>query len=71
MGSQFVPKGVECIISFDSEGFSIACPDYNKITKLDPWTTCMLQQIKKTIAGETIGEGEDEVGDDDFNLPVV
>ena len=52
---------IECVESYDPEGFATACFEYDRITKLDPWKTSMLVKIKRTIEGE----GEAGLGGDD------
>lgn len=57
-------KITECVEGYDSEGFSQALFEYDRISKLDPWKTSMLLKVKRGISDEG-GDGEDE---DDVDL---
>jgi len=52
---------IECLENFDSEGFATACFEFDRITKLDPWKTSLLVQIKRSVESS----GDDGLGDDD------
>lgn len=47
----------------DVEGFSTACFEYDRISKLNPWQTAILVKIKRSIDG-----GEDGSDDSDVDL---
>lgn len=46
---QLITNLLEAVDNFNSEDFSSACADFNKITPLDPWKTSMLLKAKKYI----------------------
>lgn len=56
---KFAGQLVETVMAMDSEGFSTACFEYDRISKLDPWKTSMLVKVKRSIES-----GEDEEEDD-------
>ena len=58
---KFARTLVECVEGFDAEGFATACFEYDRVSKLDPWKTSMLVQIKRSIQGEAGGGDDDEV----------
>jgi alpha-soluble NSF attachment protein len=55
---------IECVEGFDAEGFSTACFEYDRISKLDPWKTSVLVKVKRSIDDG----GDDEDDDDDVDL---
>ena len=61
---KFCRQLIECVEGLDAEGFSTACFEYDRISKLDPWKTSVLVKIKRSI--DDGGDGEDE--DDDVDL---
>jgi len=61
---KFCSALVECVESFDSDGFATACFEYDRISKLDDWKTSILVKVKKTIEDEAGIGGEVEDGDD-------
>lgn len=56
---KFCRELVDCVEGFDVEGFATACYEYDRISKLDPWKTSMLVKVKRSIQGETEGDGEE------------
>lgn len=52
---------VESVNGMDVEGFSTACFDYDRISKLDPWKTSMLVKIKRSIDDGDGADGEEDV----------
>eukprot|EP00934_Nitzschia_sp_Nitz4_P009031 Nitzschia sp. Nitz4//scaffold119_size111653//689//1713//NITZ4_004170-RA/size111653-augustus-gene-0.203-mRNA-1//1//CDS//3329533776//9021//frame0 len=54
---KFARAMLEAVEGMDAEGFSTACYDFDRISKLNPWQTSILVQIKRSI--------DDEGGDDD------
>jgi alpha-soluble NSF attachment protein len=66
---KFARQLVECVESYDAEGFGTACFEYDRISKLDPWKTSILVKVKKTIDDEAGGGGGGGGDDDeDFDL---
>lgn len=60
-------KLIECMEQYDSEGFSTACFEYDRISKLDPWKTTLLVKVKRSIddqAGGGVVGGNAMDGDD-------
>lgn len=55
---QFIEKLILAIEGNDSEAYSQACADFDRITPLDPWKTSILLKAKKNIAGEAGGEND-------------
>ena len=53
---KFASALIDSVKGYDVEGFSQACFDYDRISKLNPWQTSILVKVKRTI---------DEGGDDD------
>ena len=53
---KFCNSLIEAVEGLDVEGFSTACYEFDRITKLDPWKTSILVSVKRSI---------DEGGDDD------
>lgn len=53
---KFARALTEAVEGFDVEGFSTACFEFDRISKLNPWQTAILVKIKRSI---------DEGGDDD------
>jgi len=58
---KFCRRLIECVEGFDAEGFSTACAEYDRISKLDPWKTSMLVKVKRSIQDDA---GDAEEGDD-------
>ena len=58
---KFARALTESVEGLDVEGFSTACFEYDRISKLNPWQTAILVKIKRSI-----DEGGD--GDDDDSL---
>ena len=63
---KFAKQLVECVESFDPEGFATACFEYDRISKLDPWKTSMLLRVKRSIEGSAGVGGEGN--EDDIDL---
>ncbi len=63
-------KLIECMEQFDSEGFSTACYEYDRISKLDPWKTTLLVKVKRSIDDQAGGEmvGGNAMDGDDVDL---
>lgn len=59
---KFATQLVETVLGMDVEGFSTACFEYDRISKLDPWKTSMLVKVKRSI------EGGDEDDDEEVDL---
>lgn len=59
---KFAEELVECVNSFDSEGFATACFEYDRVSKLDPWKTTILLSVRKALDG---GAGDGGLDDDD------
>lgn len=59
---KFCASLIESVEGYDVEGFSTACFEFDRISKLDPWKTSMLVKVKKTI------EEEEEEEEDDVDL---
>lgn len=55
---------VECVESFDTEGFATACFEFDRISKLDDWKTSILVKVKRNIDDEAGVGGDEEDGDD-------
>jgi len=49
-------KLIEYMEQFDPEGFSTACYEYDRISKLDPWKTTLLVKVKRSIDDQASGE---------------
>lgn len=62
---KFARQLVECVESFDPEGFATACFEYDRISKLDPWKTSILVRVKRAI-DEEAGDDLDDDGDVDL-----
>lgn len=60
---KFARALVEAVEGFDVEGFSTACFEYDRISKLNPWQTSILVSVKRSI-----DEGGDDDSDDDVDL---
>ncbi|GMH91826.1 hypothetical protein TrVE_jg14402 [Triparma verrucosa] len=58
---QLCDKLVTAVEEFDADGFSTACYEFDRVSKLDAWKTSILVQIKRAIEGSGEGEDEDEV----------
>jgi alpha-soluble NSF attachment protein len=54
---------IDCVEGMDPDGFSTACFEYDRVSKLDPWKTSMLVKIKRTI-----DDGGNPDDDDDVDL---
>lgn len=54
---------IEAVEGLDVEGFSTACFDYDRISKLNPWQTSILVKVKRSI-----DEGGDDDDDSDVDL---
>lgn len=57
---KFCRSLIDCVEGFDVEGFGTACFEYDRISKLDPWKTSMLVKVKRSIADDEGGEGEED-----------
>lgn len=55
---KFARALLEAVEGFDVEGFSTACFEYDRISKLNPWQTSILVKIKRSI--DDGGDGDDE-----------
>ena len=62
---KFARQLIECVDGYDAEGFSTACFEYDRISKLDPWKTSVLVKVKRAIDG---GDGD---GDDDSEVDLT
>lgn len=60
---KFARSLVDAVEGLDVEGFSTACFEYDRISKLNPWQTAILVKIKRSI-----DEGGDDEEDDDVDL---
>jgi len=60
---KFARSLVEAVEGFDVEGFSTACYEYDRISKLNPWQTSILVKIKRSV-----DDGGDDEDDDDVDL---
>jgi alpha-soluble NSF attachment protein len=60
---KFARALLESVEGFDVEGFSTACFDFDRISKLNPWQTSVLVKIKRSI-----DEGGDDGDDSDVDL---
>jgi alpha-soluble NSF attachment protein len=60
---KFGAQLIECIEGMDAEGFSTACYEYDRISKLDPWKTSILVKVKRTI-----DDGGGDSDDSDVDL---
>jgi alpha-soluble NSF attachment protein len=59
---KFATQLVEAVNGMDVEGFSTACFEFDRISKLDPWKTSMLVKMKRHMDdGEGGGDEEDDV----------
>lgn len=54
---------IEAVEGYDVEGFSTACFDYDRVSKLNPWQTSILVAVKKSIDD---GDGDDDDSDVDL-----
>lgn len=61
---QFCSSLVECVESFDADGFATACFEFDRITKLDDWKTSILVKVKRSIEDQAGIGGGAEDGDD-------
>lgn len=52
---------IEAVEGFDVEGFSTACFDFDRISKLNPWQTSILVAVKRSIDDEAGGDDDSEV----------
>lgn len=57
---KFSKNLLEAVDNQDPEHFATVCMEYDRISKLDPWKTSMLVQVKRAIQGDGDGGGEDE-----------
>lgn len=57
---KFARSLTEAVEGFDVEGFSTACYEFDRISKLNPWQTAILVKIKRSIDEG----GEDDDGED-------
>jgi len=55
---KFANALIESVEGLDVEGFSTACYDFDRISKLNPWQTAILVSIKKSI--DEGGDGDDD-----------
>jgi alpha-soluble NSF attachment protein len=60
---KFARSLVEAVDGYDVEGFSTACFEFDRISKLNPWQTSILVKVKRSI-----DEGGDDDDDDDVDL---
>jgi alpha-soluble NSF attachment protein len=62
---KFCASLVECVESFDVDGFATACFEFDRISKLDDWKTSILVRVKRSIEDQAgiVGGGADD-GDD-------
>ena len=60
---KFARALIDSVEGYDVEGFSTACYEFDRISKLNPWQTAILVVIKKSI--DAGGDGDD---DDDIDL---
>jgi len=58
---KFCSTLVECVESFDPDGFATACFEFDQISKLDDWKTSILVRVKRSIDDQADGEEEDEL----------
>lgn len=61
---KFANALIESVEGYDVEGFSTACFEYDRISKLNPWQTSILVKVKRSIDDG----GEDEDDEDDVDL---
>ena len=64
---KFSEQLVSCVENFDSDGFATACFEYDRVSKLDPWKTTILVNVKRSI-GDEGGIGEDIDDDEEIDL---
>jgi len=57
---KFAAQIVECVDGMDVEGFATACFEFDRITKLDPWKTSVLNNIRQLIADDDGGDDDDD-----------
>lgn len=57
---KFCRQLVDCVEGYDVEGFGTACFEYDRISKLDPWKTSMLVKVKRSIADDAGGDGDED-----------
>mmetsp|Transcript_13520 Transcript_13520/g.38968 ORF Transcript_13520/g.38968 Transcript_13520/m.38968 type:complete len:312 (-) Transcript_13520:136-1071(-) len=60
---KFAKALTDAVEGFDVEGFSTACYDYDRISKLNPWQSAVLVVVKRSI-----DEGGDDGDDSDVDL---
>ena len=60
---KFANALIESVEGYDVEGFSTACFEYDRISKLNPWQTSILVKVKRSI-----DEGGDDDDEDDVDL---
>lgn len=60
---KFATALVEAVKGYDAEGFSTACFEYDRISKLNPWQTAILVKVKRSIGD---GDGDDDDSDVDL-----
>mmetsp|Transcript_79014 Transcript_79014/g.155008 ORF Transcript_79014/g.155008 Transcript_79014/m.155008 type:complete len:312 (+) Transcript_79014:87-1022(+) len=60
---KFARALTEAVEGLDVEGFSTACFEYDRISKLNPWQTAILVKVKRSI-----DEGGDDDDDGDVDL---
>ena len=60
---KFATALIEAVKGYDAEGFSTACFEYDRISKLNPWQTAILVKVKRSIGD---GDGDDDDSDVDL-----
>ncbi|CAJ1966809.1 unnamed protein product [Cylindrotheca closterium] len=58
---KFANSLIEAVEGYDVEGFSTACYDFDRISKLNPWQTSILVSVKRSIDDGNNDEDDDEV----------
>eukprot|EP00543_Licmophora_paradoxa_P003155 CAMPEP_0202456416 /NCGR_PEP_ID=MMETSP1360-20130828/13672_1 /ASSEMBLY_ACC=CAM_ASM_000848 /TAXON_ID=515479 /ORGANISM="Licmophora paradoxa, Strain CCMP2313" /LENGTH=311 /DNA_ID=CAMNT_0049076205 /DNA_START=72 /DNA_END=1007 /DNA_ORIENTATION=- len=58
---KFAQQLIDAVEGYDSEGFSTACYDYNRVSNLDPWKTTILLKVQKSIAAQESDDDDEEV----------
>mmetsp|Transcript_4710 Transcript_4710/g.12000 ORF Transcript_4710/g.12000 Transcript_4710/m.12000 type:complete len:314 (-) Transcript_4710:150-1091(-) len=61
---KFAMALIEAVKGYDVEGFSTACFEFDRISKLNPWQTSILVKVKRTI--DEGGDGGDDDSDVDL-----
>lgn len=58
---KFANSLIESVEGYDVEGFSTACFEFDRISKLNPWQTSILVAVKRSIDDGGDAEDDDEV----------